>query len=397
MISATTNYRSKILLVAMADSVHVARWLRGSLEQTNLDIYLIPTSPHRRIHPQIKALLDEHISSGSKVRIHPLLRFISIFVWILDRPFLFRDRIRALFIAKSIRSYNPDLVHIMETQNGGYPYLVSSNKSASHKWSGEHRVALTLFGSDLYWFSRFAYHSERLKSLLPLIDVLAAECERDVALAQSLGFQGKVAPFAPVSGGLDGDEIAGNQNLEHFLRRNVIAVKGYGGAWGLGHLAIKALGELPDLLKGIRVVIFSGERKAKRAAKKYLEPAAIHYEIHPKFALKHSEMLELYKSSLLYVGLSKSDGLPASMLEAMSQGAYPVQTSSACIDGWFLPDAGGTVVPVENVGSVGASLQALLSDKTILHRAQESNLATIRARYSKQTGIAQVTYADLLA
>lgn len=385
----------RIVLIGMADSVHVARWLKAALASSEVDVLLVPTSPHRRVHPEIRALLGKPQSSHSSLKIHSLLRLISILVWVFDRQFLLGGRFRAIFIGRAIKGHQPDLVHIMETQNGGYPYLAYASRSPLLEAQRKYRIVLTLFGSDLYWYSRFAEHQALLSRLLPKIDVLAAECERDIILAKRLGFVGKVAQLSPVSGGLDPLQIAHPDSPEEFSARDVIAIKGYGGTWGLGHVAIEELSKIPEKLIGKRIVVFSAERASKQAAAKFLRPLGIDYKLYPKFALSHSAMLDLYRKSLIYVGLSKSDGLPASMLEAMSQGAYPVQTSSACIDGWFEPNASGAVVDVDDVSTVGSQVADLLANPNFVQKAQTTNLSTIHDRYSRATVSKQLTYGEM--
>jgi hypothetical protein len=396
-MSKSATRVKKIVLIGMADSVHVARWLKSALSTSEVDVLLIPTSPHRRVHKEIRDLLGKSLPYNSSLRLHWLLRFISIFVWVLDRQYLLDGRLRALFIGSAIKHQEPDLVHIMETQNGGYPYLAYASSKPKLEAKRTYRLVLTLFGSDLYWFSRFPKHQSTLRQLLPKIDVLAAECERDISLAEQLGFVGKVAKLSPVSGGLEHSQIAHPESLEEFLARDIIAIKGYGGTWGLGHVAIEELSKFPEMLNGKRIVIFSAERAAKRAADKYLKHLDVSYELYPKFALSHSAMLDLYRKSVMYIGLSKSDGLPASMLESMSQGAFPVQTSSACTDGWFEPNISGVVIDVDEVSTVGLRVADLLAKPNLMQIAQTANLKTINERYSRGTVSKQLTYDELLA
>ena len=56
---------------------------------------------------------------------------------------------------------------------------------------------------------------------------------------------------------------------------------------------------------------------------------------HAKRALSHQQVPELFAKSKIYVGLSESDGISTSMLEATAMGAIPMQTSTACGDEWF--------------------------------------------------------------
>jgi hypothetical protein len=201
----------------------------------------------------------------------------------------------------------------------------------------KYKTMLTLFGSDLYWYSRFKKHADLITNLLPRIDIVSAECERDLGLARQFGFSGQFLPLTPVSGGLEAARIPEPESLAAFSKRRIIAVKGYGGTWGRGALAIEALGNLKSDLSGYQVVIFSCGYAARTAARRYLRPAGIEYRIYKKASLNHEALLDIFRRARIFVGVSKSDGLPATMLEAMSQGAYPIQTGTACIQGWFDP------------------------------------------------------------
>ena len=388
--------KSRILLIAMADSVHVARWLEVAAADTDaLEILLIPTSPHRRVHPQILKRARDYDSVGKTgVRLHPILKYISLPIWLIDRVFGTVSRVRAWFIRRAIRSFHPDFVHIMETQNGGYAYL-----TASAKLDATYRTMLTLFGSDLYWYSRFPEHANRISKLLSKIDTISAECERDLALARGLGFKGQFLPLTPVSGGIKAERIAEPESPATFSKRRIIAVKGYGGTWGQGALAIEALGGLATSLSGYQVVIFSCGHAARRAARRHLRPAGIDYRLHKKSSLSHEALLDIFRHTRIFAGVSKSDGLPATMLEAMSQGAYPVQTGSACIQGWFDPTRSGSELREGTVVEIQAAFAFALAHEAFLLEAQALNLATMRARYTLESlnvGV-QPTYKSLFA
>jgi glycosyltransferase involved in cell wall biosynthesis len=388
--------RQRILLLGMVDSIHVARWLSNAVGDIPLEILVIPTSPHRRIHPQIIGLEGAGASVALKLRIHAGLRFLSLFVWVLDRPILFDGAIRGKFISSAIRKFQPDLIHIMETQNGGYSYLKSAPNKSENDTDSKIPVVLTLFGSDLFWFSKIQPHRAKLMKLMPQVDVLIAECQRDADFAKELGFSGMVPRFLPVSGGIESSEIACVETETTISKRNHILIKGYGGTWGLGHEAIRILSLSPEALKGKKVVVFSAGSKSRHAAKKFLAPLGIEYEIFPKFAIAHSQMLKLFKSAVIYIGFSKSDGLPASMLEAMSQGAYPIQTSTACTEDWFTNGISGDSIPLEDLDTLKARVERVLRDLSYLQRAQEINLKKMREFYSNTSKIERLTYDELL-
>ena len=141
-----TEKRIKVLIVAMVDSIHVARWLE-LFRDTEYDFTIISSSPNRRIHPRIDALAKSARLSGATYEIHPFSRWLSVPAWLLDR--ILRDRIRGWMIRRTIRSLQPDFVHAMELQNAGYATSV-----AFESLTRETRPPLlvTNYGSDIYWF-----------------------------------------------------------------------------------------------------------------------------------------------------------------------------------------------------------------------------------------------------
>jgi Glycosyl transferases group 1 len=389
-----SEQKKKILLIAMADSVHVARWLDVAVDFSQHEVLLIPTSPHRRIHPRISEIAGSYDQAARVgLRIHSLLKFLSLPIWIFDRMLGLSAPIRAWVIGQTLKAFKPDLVHIMETQYGGYPFT-----RADRGFQTDAKKVLTLFGSDIFWYSRFEQHKTRLVELLGNIDLLAAECDRDLTLAKDLGYTGSFLPLTPVSGGLETEQIAESDSQGSFENRKTIAIKGYGGTWGEGALAIEALGDLSTELFGYRVEIFSAGWEARKSARRHLRPAGIEYVIHKKASLNHREMLQLFRASRIYVGISKSDGLPASLLEAMSQGAYPIQTGTACIQGWFEPGFSGSRIDMHSVPAIKSAIEFALANDKFLLEAQKINLARIVERYSQDRLRLsfQPTYENLL-
>lgn len=389
----------KILLLGMIDSIHLARWIENSNVSREHEVLVIPTSPHRRAQTSIlnaSRSFDEGLRLGLKI--HRALRYLSLFVWLLDRDFLLKGRFRALFIVSSIRKFKPDLIHVMETQNGGYPLDLAIKQLMKSKDWRQPTTLLTLFGSDIYWFSRFPDHERRLRSLLTKVTHLSAECSRDFQLAEELGFAGKRLSLMPVAGGIDSSDVDEPESAEEFAQRKKILVKGYGGIWGRGHIALEALGKLRSELTSYEIVVVSAERAARRSAKRNLQRFGIRVQVHRKRSLSFEEMLSLYRQSRIYIGLSLSDGLPSSFLEAMSQGAYPIQTTSACIDQVLNQSAIATGVdPEASVEQLASDIKKILSDDALALEAQHLNLSVVRNHYVVKCHGARLpfSYVDL--
>lgn len=363
--------RKKVILVAMADSVHVARWI-DSVSNLPLDIVLISSSPNRRVHTGIKK--HRYGAGQIKVTVPFVSRFLSIPLWALDSPKLCSGFLRGFVIAYFVRRFNPGSIHVMESQNGGYAYLRA--RQISRRVS-KLPMLLTLFGSDLYWFSRFPYHEVRLRELLSAADALATEGRRDRKLAADLGFEGQYLTSMPVSGGILDSEFASLDTLES-TRRNTIAVKGYSNKLGCGELALVALGAvLPNPPHNWRIEIFSAEGRVVREAKQ-LKRRGHEVVLFRKHQLDHSEVLSLFRRSRIFIGISRSDGLPATLLESMAQGAFPIQSDTSMADEWIESGVSGFLVDPYAVESVKVALARALQDDQLVEFATKANLAKVQ-------------------
>lgn len=319
-----TQLRSKILVVGMLDSVHLARWL-GHFAHDGHDFLIFPSSPHRRVHPLLKELLAN--KSDSKFRVVGSTRQTGVLLFVMDR--LSGNRLASLLLGQVIDRFRPDYLHAVEIQHAGYMCL----RTISRKGKGKYRFLVTNYGSDLFWFARFEEHRQRIVQILSLADGYFAECERDVSLARKLGYQGRTFPVAPNAGGFSSEIL--ERPLTSSRDRSTILIKGYHGWVGRAKIALDAIRLLADELEGVEVVVYSANLVTWVKAMQVRLEAKIRIKVFLKNQLTHSQMLELFSKSKVYVGLSLSDGISTSMLEAMAMGAVPVQTSTACCDEWF--------------------------------------------------------------
>lgn len=315
---------TKILILGMADSVHVARWLKN-FEDANTSFQLIPTSPHRRLHPEISRML------ATNVDISFISRYFSILLWLTDRLPFSRHLSLSLRIRFALLKGDFDHIHLMETQNAGYAFARFKKASPSMKTPP---VALTLFGSDLVWFERFPKHRQAIQSLLPFVSRLAVECDRDILLAKKLGFTGSSILKFPVSGGLAKDVLGPSAAFGAEVVSG-LAVKGYEDKWGRALLVLEALILIRHELIGRPITFYSATRRVARRIRSANRKYNLGIQYHLKGKLPHEDVLALFRKSALYVGISASDGLPSSFLEAISQGAFAVQSDSSCAAEWI--------------------------------------------------------------
>jgi glycosyltransferase involved in cell wall biosynthesis len=338
--------RKTVVLVCMVDSIHVARWI-AQFDPTEVKFILFPSGPNRRVHSKILEMVAKGRKFDNQVSIVPFGGKLSLLLWALDR--FFGDRIRGLLLGRILKKTLPDFVHALEFQHAGYVTMRAlSDKSITTPFIA------TNYGSDIYWFQRFPRHARKIDRLLKRADFYSCECDRDVSLAKLRGFSGNVLPVMPNSGGID---LASLPTPKPFEQRRVIAVKGYDGWVGRASWALRALESLDREIRDFEVVVFSADRKISRLARKIKRRSGLRLKVHKKGFLSHEQMMHLFAESRIYIGVSLSDGLSTSMLEAIVNGCFAVQTSTACTDQVLEDGLNGIVIDDLSPEAVSSALR----------------------------------------
>ncbi len=336
----------------MADSVHVARWLSQFVDQP-IDFTLFPSSPHRKIHPMLKKLITS-TSQRMTIEIKPSsMRWLALPLSALDIPL--RNFFRSRLLRQLIEDNPYDLIHVLELQHAGYLLLDTKLTNTLPT------VFITNWGSDIYWFEQFPKHKRRIIQLLKIASYYSAECQRDVEIVQRLGYSGATMPVIPNSGGIDLDELPKN-SLPPSQRRKIM-IKGYTGFVGQALVALKACELAANYMKDYEVLIYSASLKARVRSLKLRHIHKVQVTILKKRTL-HSEMLQRFSEARIYIGISLSDGISTSLLEAMATGCYPIQTSTSCATEW-ISDKSGSVTPADPNLVCEKLIQALVSDKLV--------------------------------
>ena len=360
----------KVLIVAMADSVHTGRWI-SQFDGEAIDFMLFPSTPHRRVHSLIKQRLKG--SFVAKVRISKWMNWEALPLGIAD--LFFANFFRANLLTREINKFQPDAIHIMETQHAGY-----LTDRALNGVKVKPRVILSIWGSDLFWFQRFAKHRKKMSLLFPKVDILITECERDEALATEFGFVGKCLHGIPASGGVD-PRLLNDLNLQILpSKRKTIAIKGYSGFVGLGPKAVRSLEQLVNELRGFEIVIFSCSYHTAMIAKRFRKLSGLDIRIKFKHSMSTKQMENLFLSARAVVGVSLSDGLPATVKEAICTGAFPVQTNTSCAGEWLKDKVSVLLVPPNDLGALSAAILQALTDDHLVDKAAEINQNIVRTK-----------------
>ena len=363
----------KILIVAMADSVHTARWLR-QFDSDEIEFVLFPSTPHRRIH----GLICEHkqVKQVSSLRLSRFMTIGALPLGILD--LLFNNFFRSKLLAREIKTFQPDIIHIMETQHSGY----LANK-ALKKIQTSSKIILSIWGSDLFWFQRFKQHKIKISSVLKMVDLLVMECNRDREIALGLGFDGAFAVNMPATGGLNTGLLRERALEQPTVTRKLIAVKGYSGFVGLGTDALRVIELVESEINEFSVMVYSAGLRTLWQSRGLRKSMGEKLQVIRKHKLSNLEIEEMFLKSRVSLGLSLSDGLPATVKEAMCTGAIPIQTSTSCAGEWFTDGISGHLVNEVDIQGVADALITALRDDSFAHAASELNYQIAEQRFSE--------------
>ena len=360
----------------MADSVHLARWLSQFIDQP-IDFTLFPSSPHRRIHPILKNLLASTSQQMTVTLKPPSMKWLALPLSALDIPF--NNYFRSHLLRRLITDQKFDLIHVLELQHAGY--LLLGTKLAPNL----PKVFITNWGSDIYWFQQFPKHKQKIVQLLNIASFYSAECQRDIEIVRQLGYTGKTMPVIPNSGGINMDEIP-KDSLPPSQRKKIM-IKGYTGFVGQALVAIKACELAADQLHGYEVVIYSASLKARLRALKLKHVHKVRVTILKK-RTPHHEMLKHFSEARVYVGISLSDGISTSLLEAMATGCYPIQTNTSCANEWVGAES-RSIVKLDRHYEISDTIKFALSDYTHVDISSQRNYEFVQ-KYASSAAVSQV-------
>jgi len=367
----------------MADSIHTCRWVNQVTDQ-GWDVHLFPVASGG-IHPDLKnatvhGLLNRRTPGLSRsVRVKgikwPCRRGIGLADYALQmaaKSFTCVDRAHCL--ANAVRRLKPDIIQSLEIQHAGYLTLDANNLLDGQfpPW------IVTNWGSDIYLFGRLADHVDRIKKVLTACDYYSCECQRDVQLARQMGLKGEVLPVLPNSGGFDLTRVAQFRQPGPTSQRRLILLKGYTGWAGRALVGLRAIALCAKELKGYGIAVYLANEDVRIAAELVSGSAGIPVEVMPYCS--HEDMLRHFGRARISIGLSISDAISTTLLEAMVMGAFPIQSCTSCADEWIIHGQNGFIVPPEDPEPIAAALRQAVADDALVDRAAALNAQLARER-----------------
>ena len=362
-----STHQKNVVIIAMLDSSHTARWLE-QFSNNAIHFILIPSTPHRRINTDIKKLLLNRNAATYSLSLFN--RITALPFGILD-VFL-NNRIRSFFIHRQLSNIQDEIsfIHVHEVQHAGYLLL-----QAIRSWSIKPKLVVNVWGSDLYWFQQFNQHAVRITALMELTNQLVCECLRDSEIARSLGYQGRTPITMPVSGGIAITKEVPLTNPPSM--RKTILIKGYTGFVGRADVALRSIERLAPLLSQFNIVVYSSDLKCRRITRKIVRKTNLDIRCFRRRAFTQTQMNDLFRQSRVHIGVSESDGVPRSLLESMANGCFPIQTSTSCASEVFENGTEGFIIDFESDSDLDKSILRALNDDDLVNSAALRNVEII--------------------
>ena len=290
---------------------------------------------------------------------------------------------------KKLEEIKPDVVQSFVLFSACAPILDIMNRNPQIKW------IYSAWGNDLYFFQNEEKYLEEIKSVLPRIDYMFADCLRDHLIAKKYGFKGEFLGVYPGGGGF---EFNNEDFIEEIENRKVILIKGYQKLFGECIIVLEAIQLLREELKDFEIIVFGADHKTAAYLK---NSSIIHY---PNFYcyedIGRGELMKIMGKSLIYIGNSISDGMPNTMLEAIIMETFPIQSNPGKateeliihgVNGFLIQD------PL-NINEIKQLILSAINDRSLLMDAVAYNNDHIKPKLERSSVrnevIKQYAYID---
>jgi len=399
----------KILFIGEVGSIHVARWV-NQLHGTGWDFRVFQPVPSlfgvRGEFLSGKLYLPYDIPKPNTIQVEytlsprkPGLLFRAIrkglrilkIDWLEERSQSAEMR-HATYLANLIKEWQPDVIHSLgmfcNWRDNGI-VLLRAREILGGKLPCPWIVSS--WGADL---DLYPYLGEKEKSeavaILSNCDGLIVEGERDLPLAQKLGFHGKVLAKLPAYGGITWRQedycvpgLTSNRNTILLKGRdNTDHVLAGGDPQGRAMTAMKAFKLCQDLLKPYRIVIVQATPSVETEAKA-LAASGMNITIYPNStSLPYEQWLKLLGSSRILLAVTANDGLPSTLIEAMSLGVFPIHSGLEIVREWITDGDNGLLVPPEDAQAVAQALHVALENGKFVDDAAKRNLEIVAENLS---------------
>lgn len=276
------------------------------------------------------------------------------------------ERNTAEIFKKKLLEIQPDVVHTFAMNIAGIPITPVMFKYENVKW------ILSSWGSDLFYLTNNSEYRNKVKSILPRVNYLFTDCNRDYTTARELGFKSSYLGVYPGGGGYNLKEC--DNYLKPLEARKIILIKGFQGELGRCFQVLKALEMMSFELSNYKLVIFGTDKEVINYVNSNNGIKFYNITIYEK--ITHEHVLKLMGEALIYIGNSITDGLPNTLLEAIIMGAFPIQSNPGNATAEIIKDGvnGLLINDCDDIIEIKSKIERAINDKDLLINAFHYNM-----------------------
>ena len=392
----------RILFICDLNSIHSQKWIRYFIESRS-EIYIYSTTQFdnnffgAKVFSKGSAVPPTNVLNKKWVSPFFKLRISAFAAGIAEKMFL-RRKISALVsstyslrdaIEEILPSIKPDIIHCLRLPNEGF---------IGAKLSSALPLVVSTWGNDLAYWAEMPTFRKLTEDTLGRADFLFADCERDVRLARKYGFSNR-KPFVvlPGAGGMMPEDLeAGKESLKSrtdFFKENfaiegrpiLLSLRGFGSQDIDNIPLLKACTLLAGRGVDFRLVI-AGKKNGFRYFKlqRFIKTHRLEGKVFLVDEMPHGKALEALRAADFSVSISRNDGTPNSMLEAMTFGAIPLMSDIESIREWIKEGINGYLFNPLDPESIANQVHAAINGESKRDSMRSLNYDVIveRAEYS---------------
>lgn len=277
-----------------------------------------------------------------------------------------------------VAEIQPDLVHALRIP---YEGMLASYTPPSIP------LAVSIWGNDLTLHAgQSAWMSNLTRRTLKRANGLHTDAQRDLRLARQWGYpDGRPSLVMPSNGGIDltllraqrsdlPSDLASKIPIDRPLVINPRGVRAYTCTETFFQSIPLVLHHQPETYFICPGML--GETQAER----WVQQLHLEENVLLLPGLPQSQLWELFTRSQVSVSLTRHDGTPNTLLEAMACGSFPVAGDIESLREWIIPGQNGLLVEPENAPAAAEAIVYAMEHADLRQKAADLNLQIINER-----------------
>ena len=365
---------SVLVAVGMVESSHFQSWIRATIsEKIFHQIWIVPSDYPVSELTKSSLGIPKNIDCQLKVFHFPMGKKTNNVLFRLFDLVLGR-RWRSIMIFRYIRRARPNFLHFHELQHGAYLF----NPIAKYfEEKRNFKIICSTWGSDLLFYGELDSHKKEIKEVFSWTDLITAERVEDEKICNRFKYEKKFLAPVYITVGLN--VPIESPKLKTSARRKII-IKGYQDSQGRALNALAALELVKTDLSNFEIRIFSASESV-RLQVEFLRSTK-QWDIEVISRTSNLEIKKHFSESRLYIGLAISDGLSTSMVEAMANGAFPIQSVNSAVRIFIEDGISGFAVDPWDLFQIARDIDIVLNGDELVDKASKLNIETLERKYN---------------